>query len=66
MKDVLGQRSHLFTVRLWLEPIGERQMEVRGRVCHVLNNETHYFRNLSGLVKLLEEYFDTNEEEETP
>ena len=37
-------RTHLFTVRLWIEPTRYRRGEVRMRVVHVLSGETHYFR----------------------
>ncbi len=43
-------RSHLFTVRLWAEEIGEDQMEWRGRVQHVTNGEAHYFRDWPTLI----------------
>ena len=36
--------SHLFTVRLWHEDLGDDQVEWRGQVTHVLSGETHYFR----------------------
>ncbi len=64
MNDAHRERSHLFTVRLWLEPIGGQQMEVRGKVCHVLTNETQYFRNFSGLAKLLGAYLHHDEKED--
>jgi len=37
--------SHLFTVRLWLEELGDGRAEWRGQVQHVLSGETHYFRD---------------------
>ena len=36
--------SHLFTVRLWSEDLGDDQVEWRGQVTHVLSGEAHYFR----------------------
>lgn len=35
-------RTHLFTVRLWVEPLGDEQGE-RMQVRHVLSGETRYF-----------------------
>lgn len=36
--------SHLFTLRLWLEVLGNGKHEWRGKVKYVLTGETHYFR----------------------
>jgi hypothetical protein len=57
-------RSHLFTVRLWLEPVGDQEKEVRGEVRHVLSGDACYFRRLSGLTMWLAAYCDEDEEEE--
>jgi len=46
-------RSHLFTVRVWAEELGEGQTEWRGRVQHVTGGEVHYFRDWITLVALL-------------
>jgi hypothetical protein len=45
--------SHLFTLRLWAEEIGDEQTEWRGEVRHVTSGETRYFRDWSTLVTLL-------------
>jgi len=37
-------RTHLFLIRLWLEPLADDQREVRMQVKHVLSGETRYFR----------------------
>lgn len=37
--------SHLFAVRLWVEDLGDEQIEWRGQVQHVLSGEAHYFRD---------------------
>ncbi|MFQ6102178.1 MAG: hypothetical protein ACE5OS_13225 [Anaerolineae bacterium] len=42
--------SHLFTVRLWLEDLGDGQAEWRGRVQHVLTSEVRYFREWPALI----------------
>lgn len=56
-------RSHLFTVRLWVEEFDDDQAEVRVQVKHVLSGETRYFRDWSLLMtylltKLRENSFD--------
>jgi hypothetical protein len=47
-------RSHLFTVRLWAEDLGDGRAEWRGQVQHVLSGETHYFREWPTLLALLQ------------
>jgi hypothetical protein len=47
-------RSHLFTVRLWREVLGEGQAEWRGQVRHVGSGETLYFRDWPGLQAFLQ------------
>ncbi len=39
--------SHLFTVRLWREHLGEQAWEVRCQVRHVASGETRHFRDWS-------------------
>ena len=48
-------RSHLFTLRIWPEALGEGQMEWRGKVLHVLSGEARYFRDWEALVGFLTE-----------
>jgi hypothetical protein len=45
--------THLFTVRLWVEPLGDDQREVRMQVKHLLSGETHYFRTWAEVVTFL-------------
>ena len=42
-------RSYLFTVRLWVEELGEGGHEVRMQVKHVLSGEIRYFRQWAEL-----------------
>ena len=42
--------SHLFTLRLWQEALGEGRTEWRGQLCHVLSGQTYYFRSWHTLV----------------
>ncbi len=47
-------RTHLFTVRVWLEDLGEGQTEWRGEVQYVVSGEIRYFRDWPALVALLQ------------
>lgn len=47
-------RSHLFTVRLWVEPFGDDQAEVRMQVQHLLSGERRYFRDWAQLAQYLQ------------
>jgi hypothetical protein len=44
------QRTHLFTLRLWPETLGEGETEWRGKAQHVLSGEARYFRDWEALV----------------
>jgi hypothetical protein len=58
-------RSHLFTVRLWRESLGNGESEVRGRVQHVLSGERRSFRDWQTLLFYLEEKLRELEQEGT-
>lgn len=45
-----SQPSQLFTIRVWTEPLGHSQSELRGEVRHVLSGETRYFREWAALI----------------
>ena len=45
--------SHLFTIRLWLEDLGDGQVEWRGSVQHVISGELRYFRDWPALIEFL-------------
>ncbi len=47
-------RSHLFTVRLWLEELGNGESEWRGKVQHVTSGEVRYFRDWTMLIAFLQ------------
>ncbi len=47
-------RTYLFTVRVWLEDLGEGQAEWRGEVHEVLSGERRYFRDWPTLVAFLQ------------
>jgi hypothetical protein len=52
-------RSQLFTVRLWLEDLGEGRSEWRGKVEHVLSGQTRYFRDWATLITFLQEMLES-------
>ncbi len=43
------RRSHLFTLRVWQEDLGEGRAEWRGQIKYVLTGEMRYFRRCSEL-----------------
>jgi hypothetical protein len=49
------QRSHLFTLRVWPEYLGDGRTEWRGQVRHVPSGETYYFREWPALVAALQQ-----------
>ena len=51
IEEAQDRQSHLFTVRVWLEDLGEGQTEWRGKIQHVLSGEARYFRDWTGLVE---------------
>ena len=54
-------RSHLFTVQLWQEELGQGQTEWRGKAQHVSSGQVHYFREWQKLILFLEEMLSTPE-----
>jgi hypothetical protein len=48
-------QSHLFTVRLWKEDLGDGRSEWRGQVRDALKRQTRYFRDWQTLSTFLEE-----------
>jgi hypothetical protein len=50
----LPSRSHLFTVRVWCEDLGQGQTEWRGEVHDVESREVRYFRDWSTLLTLVQ------------
>ena len=54
--------SHLFTVRIWREELGDGHVEWRGKVQHALTGEARYFREWAELIAFLREQVgDTNQ-----
>ena len=54
--DEEQERSHLFTVRVWLEELDDGRHEWRGQAAHVMSGETGYFRRWSNLVKFMKHH----------
>ena len=46
--------SQLFTLRLWVEDVGDGRFEIRGTLKHVLTGETHHFRDWPTLIQRLQ------------
>ncbi len=53
--EACGDNSHLFTVRLWLEDLGDGEVEYRGQAQHVLSGETRFFRDWATLAAFVAE-----------
>lgn len=51
-------QSHLFTLRVWSEELGDGVVEWRGRVQHVASGEARYFRGWPTLIPLLQAMLD--------
>jgi hypothetical protein len=49
-----SSQSHLFTMRLWIEDMGNGQWEWRGKLRYVVTEEVRYFRDWQGLVALMQ------------
>jgi hypothetical protein len=47
--------SHLFTVRVWREELGDGHIEWRGKVQHALSGEARYFREWVDLIAFVRE-----------
>jgi hypothetical protein len=45
--------SHLFTLRIWQEELGNGEVEWRSRVQHVMSREVRYFRDWPSLIAFL-------------
>lgn len=52
--DQLAQNSQLFTLRLWLEDLGDGKTDWRGKVQHVYSGEVRYFRDWLALQEFVE------------
>jgi hypothetical protein len=48
-------KSQLFTLRMWMEEVGDGRFEMRGTIRHVLSGETHHFREMAILEDFIEQ-----------
>jgi len=56
MKDApRSPLTNLFTLRLWLEPLGDDRYEWRGEVKHLFTGEIRYFRRWEEIATLVSE-----------
>ncbi len=53
-KDPTG-RSHVFTLRLWLEDLGGSRREWRGRIQNIQAGQAIYFRDWQSMLRFLQE-----------
>ena len=53
--EVSRSQSHLFTVRIWCEELGEGRVEWRGKAQHALSGEARYFREWADLIAFVRE-----------
>jgi hypothetical protein len=49
--------SQLFTLRVWIEDVGDGRLEMRGTIRHVLSGETRHFRDTAVLLQFIEQSF---------
>lgn len=57
--------SQMFTLRVWLEDVGNGRSEIRGTLKHVLTGETGHFRDWPTLTTLLQQWIKTEVQTET-
>jgi hypothetical protein len=51
-----GTQSQMFTLRVWIEDVGNGRTEIRGTLKHVLTGETRHFRDWSTLTTFLQQW----------
>ncbi|MCP4422270.1 MAG: hypothetical protein GY805_37150 [Chloroflexi bacterium] len=56
--------SQMFTLRVWVEDVGNGRVEYRGTIKHLLSGETHHFRDWLTLPRHLEAAFALNQKHE--
>jgi len=58
----LHPRAQLFTFRVWAEPLGEAQVEMRMAVRHVPSGETRYFREWAKVASYVRDKLQAGDE----
>lgn len=56
MGKMPATKSHLFTLRVWVEDVGNGRTEFRGTLKHVLSGETRHFRSWPTLIQCLKAF----------
>ena len=59
---ILRAQSHLFTVRVWREELGDDHVEWRGKVQHALSSEARYFREWAELIAFVQKKVDDSDQ----
>ncbi len=62
MAVVEQTHSQLFTLRVWVEDVGNGRSEIRGILKHVLTGEIYHFRNGNTLSQLIESVITSPQE----
>ncbi len=65
-EERLPSRSQLFTVRLWVEDLGDGRKEWRGKVLHALSGDARYFRDWPSLLAFLNNWLPPPPDKGTP
>ena len=63
--DRPSQTTHLFTLRMWREDLGNGQTDWRGKVQHVNSGEARYFREWSTMEAFVDELLHQSKPEGT-
>lgn len=54
-------KPHLFTLRLWLEPLSDGRVEIRGEMRHVLSGRRRAVRDWITLIQFVHECVDARD-----
>ena len=61
-RSALSTPSHLFTVRVWREELGDGRFEWRGKAQHALSGEARYFRQWAELIAFVREQVEDTDQ----
>lgn len=64
MNGQLGSESHVFSLRVWREELGEGAVEWRGRIRDVTGSESLYFHDWETLIRFMRSVLD--QDNDTP
>lgn len=57
--------SQLFTLRVWVEDVGDDRAEFRGQIKHIPTGEVAYFREWAGMQVFVKKWLGAEETVET-